>query len=60
MALFCSQDWTEVGVCSSIVYQDKLDSIDAELDKEIEDTVEWALESPMPSIEEAFTDVYVE
>jgi len=47
-------------LAGGIANQDELDSIDAELDKEVEDTVEWALESPMPSIEEAFTDVYVE
>jgi TPP-dependent pyruvate/acetoin dehydrogenase alpha subunit len=39
---------------------DELDAIDAEIDKEVAETSEWALASPEPAVEEAFTDLYAD
>jgi len=43
-----------------IANEDALREIDDEIDEEISKTVAWALDSPMPPLSEAFTDIYVE
>lgn len=40
--------------------KDKLETIDQQVDKEIDEAVIFAEESPLPAIEELFTDIYVE
>ncbi|MBL7163512.1 MAG: thiamine pyrophosphate-dependent dehydrogenase E1 component subunit alpha [Anaerolineales bacterium] len=43
-----------------VVTEEDLNAIGTKLDKEVAETVDWAIESPMPALEEAFTDIYVE
>jgi pyruvate dehydrogenase E1 component alpha subunit len=39
--------------------EDELNAIDAEVDRQVEDAVRFADESPEPAMEELWTDVYV-
>jgi pyruvate dehydrogenase E1 component alpha subunit len=40
--------------------KDSLEAIDRQVEKEIDEAVIFAEESPLPAIEELFTDIYVE
>jgi len=43
-----------------LVTKDDLETIDSQVENEIEDAVKFAEESPLPAPEELFTDIYVE
>jgi pyruvate dehydrogenase E1 component alpha subunit len=43
-----------------LAQQDELETIDEEVEQEIEEAVQFAEESPLPEPEELFTDIYVE
>lgn len=43
-----------------LAQQDELETIDQEVEQEIEEAVQFAEESPLPEPEELFTDIYVE
>jgi pyruvate dehydrogenase E1 component alpha subunit len=63
------EKWREddpIGVLERLLLQnlavskDALEAIDLEVDNEIEEAVIFAEESPLPSIDELFTDIFVE
>ena len=63
------EKWREddpIGILERIIYEkkaatkDKLEKIDAEVEKVIEEAVEFAEKSPFPEPEALFEDVYVE
>ena len=44
----------------AVATKEELDAIDAEIAAEVAETSEWALASPWPEVEEAFTDLYAD
>ena len=52
--------FTEKLLAEATATEEELETIAAEIDREVAEASEWALASPEPAIEEAFTDLYAD